>query len=156
MGIQWPIHQQSGCPWNILDDTGCRIAICGYDDDHEDSGPAIAAELVAAANHGGSLEVYKTLHEKALGIVDRVFQTCTEIPEPILPDFCELGEDKFEAVLRLAAEFRRLRVALAESVKLQSHYAGLLNMYDGGQRMEFASADAWIARLDSFGALAGQ
>jgi hypothetical protein len=40
-----------------------------------------------------------------------------------------------------------LRKALDESVKLQSHYAQLLNGYDGGQRMEFASADAWIERL---------
>jgi hypothetical protein len=37
----------SGASWNILDDRGCRIAVCGYDDDHEKSGPAIARELVA-------------------------------------------------------------------------------------------------------------
>ena len=41
----------------------------------------------------------------------------------------------------------RLRHALAESVKLQSHYATLLNAYDGGKRMQFADADAWMARL---------
>jgi hypothetical protein len=40
-----------------------------------------------------------------------------------------------------------LRTALEKSVKLQSHYAGLLNMYDGGERLQFASADAWCARL---------
>jgi hypothetical protein len=37
--------------------------------------------------------------------------------------------------------------ALDESVKLQSHYAGLLNMYDGGNRMTFATGQAWIERL---------
>jgi hypothetical protein len=37
--------------------------------------------------------------------------------------------------------------ALDESVNLQSHYAGLLNMHDGGQRMQFASGDEWLARL---------
>jgi hypothetical protein len=40
-----------------------------------------------------------------------------------------------------------LREALAESVKLQSHYARLLNMWDGGERMPFASIDDWLARL---------
>jgi hypothetical protein len=38
--------------------------------------------------------------------------------------------------------------ALDESVKLQSHYAKLLNMYDSGERMQFATAAAWIARLN--------
>jgi hypothetical protein len=40
-----------------------------------------------------------------------------------------------------------LQRALDESVKLQSHYAGLLNQYDGGQRIQFANADEWIKRL---------
>jgi hypothetical protein len=40
-----------------------------------------------------------------------------------------------------------LRDALEESVKLQSHYAVLLNAYDGGLRLAFESADDWIARL---------
>lgn len=40
-----------------------------------------------------------------------------------------------------------LRAALEESVKLQSHYAELLNMHDGGQRMCFDDADAWLERL---------
>jgi hypothetical protein len=48
---------------------------------------------------------------------------------------------------------RVLRVALDESVKLQSHYATLLNMHDGGQRIGFADADAWMARLRETGAL---
>lgn len=44
--ICWPIHTMAGATWNILDDTGCRIAICGYDNDHEKSGPPIAARIV--------------------------------------------------------------------------------------------------------------
>ena len=39
--------------------------------------------------------------------------------------------------------------ALKESVKLQSHYAKLLNMYDGGERMQFNNADEWMDRLRS-------
>lgn len=46
-----------------------------------------------------------------------------------------------------AAEIDELRAALEESVKLQSHYAGLLNEYDGGFRRQFATADEWIQRL---------
>ncbi len=41
-----------------------------------------------------------------------------------------------------------LEDALERSVKLQSHYAALLNAYDGGQRMTFRNADEWLARLD--------
>ncbi len=37
--------------------------------------------------------------------------------------------------------------ALAESVKLQAHYAELLNMHDGGQRLIFPTVDAWLERL---------
>jgi hypothetical protein len=37
--------------------------------------------------------------------------------------------------------------ALEESVKLQSHYATLLNQHDGGERTTFADAHAWIQRL---------
>lgn len=37
--------------------------------------------------------------------------------------------------------------ALEESVKLQSHYAQLLNFHDGGNRMVFANAIDWLTRL---------
>jgi len=46
-----------------------------------------------------------------------------------------------------------LRLALEESVKLQSHYANLLNIHDGGHRVGFANADAWIQRLRDTGTL---
>lgn len=42
---------------------------------------------------------------------------------------------------------RYLHAALEESVKLQSHYAALLNVHDGGQRMTFNDAAAWLERL---------
>lgn len=47
----------------------------------------------------------------------------------------------------MKAEIRDLYVALEESVKLQSHYARLLNLYDCGGRLDFANAQAWIDRL---------
>mgnify|MGYP001598735970 CR=1 FL=1 len=48
---------------------------------------------------------------------------------------------------RLREENRRLRLGLEESLKHQSHYAKLLNMYDGGERMEFDSVESWLKRL---------
>jgi hypothetical protein len=42
-----------------------------------------------------------------------------------------------------------LITALTKSLELQSHYAKLLNQYDGGQRWIFDSVDAWIERLRS-------
>lgn len=49
------------------------------------------------------------------------------------------------------AQVERLRAALDRSVRLQSHYAELLNIYDGGQRMQFASAEEWMKRLEEIG-----
>ena len=43
--------------------------------------------------------------------------------------------------------------ALEKSVALQSHYAELLNMSDGGKRMKFTDAWAWFDRLSSLGEL---
>jgi hypothetical protein len=40
-----------------------------------------------------------------------------------------------------------LMTALERSVELQSHYAGLLNQYDGGERLQFENAEAWVRRL---------
>lgn len=47
----------------------------------------------------------------------------------------------------ICREKREIKDALEGSVKLQSHYALLLNMHDSGQRRTFVNADAWIARL---------
>lgn len=43
-------------------------------------------------------------------------------------------------------DINTLKYALEESVKLQSHYAKLLNEYDGGTRMEF-TAESWLERM---------
>ena len=42
---------------------------------------------------------------------------------------------------------RVLLAALTESLKLQAHYAELLNMHDGGERKWFSEPAAWIHRL---------
>jgi tRNA U55 pseudouridine synthase TruB len=43
---------------------------------------------------------------------------------------------------------KTLERALDESLKLQSHYAELLNIYDGGHRKIFKTKEAWINRLE--------
>ena len=40
-----------------------------------------------------------------------------------------------------------LEEALDASVKIQSHYAGLLNQCHGGERREFKTSQEWIDRL---------
>lgn len=45
------------------------------------------------------------------------------------------------------AEVRDILDAFEELVRLQSHYATLLNMYDGGERHEFVSTKEWFDRL---------
>lgn len=47
----------------------------------------------------------------------------------------------------IARHMAEEREALWKSVHLQSHYAALLNDYDGGERMQFSSASDWIVRL---------
>lgn len=46
-----------------------------------------------------------------------------------------------------------VEVALAETLKLQSHYAELLNMYDGGERIWFGSVDEIVGRLREIGTI---
>lgn len=52
-------------------------------------------------------------------------------------------------IAALFARMAKLEGALEQSVELQSHYAELLNMYDGGQRLTFANVEAWLDRLDA-------
>jgi len=59
-----------------------------------------------------------------------------------------LERELTEKVERLESQLATLQDALEESVKLQSHYAELLNMHDGGARLRFEDAVAWMQRLD--------
>jgi hypothetical protein len=47
----------------------------------------------------------------------------------------------------LAIDREELFRALEKSVDLQSHYASLLNQYDGGKRLKFRTAYEWLERL---------
>ena len=59
----------------------------------------------------------------------------------------EYSEQECPDCIAYRNELKQLKEALSESVKLQSHYAGLLNMYDEGGRMLFANVDEWLERL---------
>lgn len=56
-------------------------------------------------------------------------------------------EDADKIIADLYGQVEELRCALEQSLKLQSHYAALLNMYDGGTRMQFKTVEAWMKRL---------
>src|SRR5689334_17008480 len=81
--------------------------------------------------------------EQAVKLIARADQIDNR-PGPI-PDG---SADAIATELRAAATgLRDLGAALEESVKLQSHYADLLNAYDGGRRLYFPNAAAWLERL---------
>ena len=42
--------------------------------------------------------------------------------------------------------WEELYYLLHESLKLQSHYAALLNMHDGGTRLQFPTVEDWARR----------
>jgi len=54
-----------------------------------------------------------------------------------------------KTISQLESESLELAIALRESVKLQSHYAKLLNMHDGGERISFNTPKEWMERLRS-------
>lgn len=59
-------------------------------------------------------------------------------------DACVLARQYVRAIERIAT----LWEAIDKSVQLQSHYAGLLNLHDGGGRRQFEDAHSWLVRLD--------
>jgi hypothetical protein len=58
-----------------------------------------------------------------------------------------ISDEQQVELLALRDSVRLYSKALEESIKLQSHYAGILNMYDGGERLQFKDVFEWIQRL---------
>lgn len=87
-----------------------------------------------------------------------VKQLCDSIGNPKLPKQTSQEHHALSDALwtKEAWEFcmARMRGALDESVKLQSHYANLLNMHDGGGRLQFKDGEEWIARLAALSGIA--
>lgn len=61
--------------------------------------------------------------------------------------------DAVTAVHEAWNEIDQLRTALQESLTLQSHYADILNRFDGGERITFPTVEAWLDRLRMIGKL---
>lgn len=76
------------------------------------------------------------------------------VSNDIMPCGCEGHADNSDLCRypKLEAENTRLKTALKESVKLQSHYAALLNGYDGGKRSTF-TVESWLKRLEEIKAI---
>ena len=78
----------------------------------------------------------------------------TEIAKDAIEDAIENRRGSFQCkynglldAWHIVENYKALKDALEESVTLQSHYAELLNAYDGGERMQFKNADEWLKRL---------
>jgi len=63
----------------------------------------------------------------------------------------ELKEELLHLELWCWRIIKEIEIALKESLKLQSHYATILNQYDGGKRIVFNSPEEWIERLRKVG-----
>jgi hypothetical protein len=65
------------------------------------------------------------------------------------------GEAALQEADKLSVErkipYEILMDALKQSLDLQSHYASLLNQYDGGRRRGFKTAKQWVDRLIRLG-----
>lgn len=70
-----------------------------------------------------------------------------ELPAFKSEDAAMDASDNIQPPLQALSSVEETDHALEESVKLQSHYAGLLNMYDGGKRLQFSSSREWMNRL---------
>jgi hypothetical protein len=66
-------------------------------------------------------------------------------------NLAELFDVFFNGRSPQSKQLEDLKIALVESVKLQSHYAATLNEYDGGKRIVFKSATEWLERLRKIG-----
>lgn len=71
-------------------------------------------------------ETYKTLYNHAINCVDAVFHTKGKgSTPPMLPDFLDLGEDKFEGIKKLAQAYLSLN---AEVNKLGDKLEAIRNI----------------------------
>jgi len=64
-----------------------------------------------------------------------------------IPSVYQRTQEALRTAQQARTKAEELEVALDESLKLQSHYAKLLNMHDGGKRIGFKTTEEWINRL---------
>ena len=86
-------------------------------------------------------------------------ETVNAFMKAVYPEMTELAVTmgSEETILNDATKLiATLGAALLSSLTLQSHYAKLLNQYDGGNRKGFHAVDKWIERLRECGELKGK
>lgn len=85
----------------------------------------------------------REMREKAAAKVASDYQRRIEYPTE------RWTHGRIKQELRLKDErIEKLKRALEDSVRLQAHYAELLNGWDGGKRIVFKSVEEWLKRLD--------
>jgi len=89
-----------------------EYAACNQD--HLSRAEAAEAKLAEVERE---LSEFKSLYQDAIHQVDSVFQVDCMRPMPLLPDFCKPGDNKFEAVPRLAEAYI---AKLAKLAKLEA------------------------------------
>lgn len=97
-----------------------------------------------------------SLPERIDMAIKMISAMCAEVRHPKMSVSVQAtDEDVFitTTLMDAGTHIAELTTALDEGLKLQRNYATLLNMYDGGERMVFDSADAWIERLREIGKL---
>lgn len=92
--------------------------------------------------------VIKRFRER-FGFMFRVRKAGQNTLEAFILDEVQRGKEE-ERNIKEAPKSVML-IALQESLKLQAHYAGILNDYDGGERMIFKSVSQWLERLKKTG-----
>lgn len=100
------------------------------------AGSLLPAALAALEDAERERDMYRKLFDAALSHVDRVFQVNSKESPPILPDFCDIGEDKFAAVERLARDYARMKAGV------------LIRIADLEQRAEAIAARATAAEAE--------
>lgn len=105
----------------------------------------------------------QSLKDWLYGTIYKQYDTA-ETVDAVQEDVEEYFSDKWieEFITQVAEESRReempkeapksiMLIALQESLKLQAHYAQLLNDWDGGERKIFRSVSQWLDRLRETG-----
>jgi hypothetical protein len=124
---------------------------CQYCVDRKAEIEKLTAALTAAESRAVAAEQardqYKELTNRALKAVDRVFQVGGQAEPPILPDFLLVGSCKFEGVVKLAEEYRKVCQERDEARKLYSDH--LAKWGDKSCRDALADAELAIRERDA-------
>lgn len=99
---------------------------------------------------GQDIRCYRNCEIEDIRVSSDEFHQCEDLADEVagsIESIVAYAEKSTVDIQMMVETINTLRTALEESVKLQSHYAKLLNMHDGGNRIPFENADQWIRRI---------